>query len=124
MQSRQRQFGTAAHKHGEFIQSATAASHPIPNLFLASDYVQTMTNLATMEGACEAGRAAALGLLLRDGWNAGPRPQLFPLVEPAIFNSFKTLDKIFNFPLGLPPPCPTNVKALKKHWKQRKRHGR
>lgn len=96
----------------------------IPNLFLAGDYVQTMTNLATMEGACEAGRAAALGVLLRDGWNAGPRPQLFPLVEPAIFDGFKAFDKTFCFPFGFPPPCPTTVTALKKHLKNRNRHGR
>jgi hypothetical protein len=65
----------------------------IPNLFMAGDYVQTMTNLATMEVACESRRAASLALLLRDGWSGGPRPQLFPLVEPAIFAPFKWLDQ-------------------------------
>ncbi len=91
----------------------------IPNLFLAGDYVKTMTNLATMEGACEAGRTAALGLLIRDNWNAGPRPQLFPLIEPAVFAPFKALDATVNFPLGWPPPCPTSLNILKEHWMKR-----
>jgi 15-cis-phytoene desaturase len=39
----------------------------IPNLFLASDYVRTNTNLATMEGANEAARRAVNAILTRDG---------------------------------------------------------
>ena len=39
----------------------------IPNLFLASDYVQTFTDLATMEGANEAARRAVNGILERAG---------------------------------------------------------
>ena len=35
----------------------------IPNLFLASDYVKTHTDLATMEGANEAARRAVNGIL-------------------------------------------------------------
>ena len=35
----------------------------IPNLFLASDYIQTYTDLATMEGANEAARRAVNGIL-------------------------------------------------------------
>ncbi|NOU67978.1 NAD(P)-binding protein [Paenibacillus sp. LMG 31461] len=38
----------------------------IPNLFLASDYVRTNTNLATMEGANEAARRAVNALLKQD----------------------------------------------------------
>ena len=38
----------------------------IPNLFLASDYVRTHTDLATMEGANEAARRAVNGILERD----------------------------------------------------------
>ncbi|WP_310226710.1 FAD-dependent oxidoreductase [Paenibacillus qinlingensis] len=38
----------------------------IPNLFLASDYVRTNTNLATMEGANEAARRAVNAILLCD----------------------------------------------------------
>jgi 15-cis-phytoene desaturase len=96
----------------------------IPNLFLAGDYVKTMTNLATMEGACESGRMAALGLLIRDNWNAGPRPQLFPLAEPPVFAPFKALDETVNFPLGWPPPCPTTLNALIEHWMRREKRVR
>ena len=39
------------------------AATAIPNLFLASDYVRTHTDLATMEGANEAARRAVNGLL-------------------------------------------------------------
>ncbi len=39
------------------------AATSIPNLFLASDYVRTHTDLATMEGANEAARRAVNGLL-------------------------------------------------------------
>ena len=52
----------------------------IPNLFLASDYVRTFTDLATMEGANEAARRAVNGLL--DAVNfSGPRCTLWPLHE-------------------------------------------
>lgn len=47
--------------------SATTA---IPNLFLASDYVRTFTDLATMEGANEAARRAVNGILIQSGTKA------------------------------------------------------
>ena len=47
------------------------ATTAIPNLFLASDYVRTYTDLATMEGANEAARRAVNGLL--DAVNFGGR---------------------------------------------------
>ena len=42
----------------------------IPNLFLASDYVRTHTDLATMEGANEAARRAVNGILAASGSTA------------------------------------------------------
>ena len=39
----------------------------LENLFLAADYVQTSVDLASMEGANEAGRLAAQGVLRRFG---------------------------------------------------------
>ena len=41
------------------------ATTAIPNLFLASDYVRTHTDLATMEGANEAARRAVNGITRR-----------------------------------------------------------
>ena len=42
----------------------------IPNLFLASDYVRTHTDLATMEAANEAARRAVNGILAATGSSA------------------------------------------------------
>ena len=51
------------------------------NLFLASDYVQTHTNLATMEAANEAARAATNGVLDVLG-SPATRCRIVPLDEP------------------------------------------
>jgi hypothetical protein len=64
----------------------------IPNLFLASDYVRTNTDLATMEGANEAARRAVNGILAATGSNA-PLCKVWPLSEPLFFRPFKSLDK-------------------------------
>lgn len=72
----------------------------IPNLFLASDYVQTNTDLATMEGANEAARRAVNGLLAVEGSNTAPC-QLWPLHEPDVFAPFRAYD-LFRFNLGWP----------------------
>ena len=65
----------------------------IPNLFLASDYVRTHTDLATMEGANEAARRAVNGILEATGSSA-PRCELWPLREPAAFAPARALDRI------------------------------
>ena len=57
------------------------AATDIANLFVASDYVQTNTNLATMEAANEAARAATNGVLAALGSDARPC-DIFPLGEP------------------------------------------
>jgi uncharacterized protein with NAD-binding domain and iron-sulfur cluster len=67
------------------------ATTEIPNLFLASDYVRTCTDLATMEGANEAGRRAVNGILAVTGSRA-PRCQVWPLKEPWILAPFRALD--------------------------------
>lgn len=64
----------------------------IPNLFLASDYVRTNTDLATMEGANEAARRAVNGILAATGSNA-PTCQVWPLSEPMYFAPLKWIDK-------------------------------
>jgi uncharacterized protein with NAD-binding domain and iron-sulfur cluster len=65
----------------------------IPNLFLASDYVRTHTDLATMEGANEAARRAVNGILGATGSSAR-RCEIWPLREPAIFGPAKALDRV------------------------------
>ncbi len=72
----------------------------LPNLFLASDYVRTYTDLATMEGANEAARRAVNGILAASGSRAGPCA-LWPLNEPALFAPARALDYV-RFKLGLP----------------------
>jgi uncharacterized protein with NAD-binding domain and iron-sulfur cluster len=64
----------------------------IPNLVLASDYVRTHTDLATMEGANEAGRRAVNAILARSGSTAAP-VGVWPLQEPASFDKWKRLDE-------------------------------
>lgn len=63
----------------------------VPNLFLASDYVRTATQLACMEGANEAGRRAANGVLAASGSTA-PIVALFDFPEPRVFLPFRRLD--------------------------------
>ncbi|MGI9191276.1 MAG: hydroxysqualene dehydroxylase [Chitinophagaceae bacterium] len=64
----------------------------IPNLFFASDYVRTFTDLATMEGANEAARRAVNALLDRNKDNHTPCT-LWPLKEPPMFKPLKWYDK-------------------------------
>ena len=75
----------------------------IPNLFLASDYVRTYTDLATMEGANEAARRAVNGILDACGSTA-PRCRLWAFEEPLVFAPARAADEVL-FKLGLPHPC-------------------
>jgi geranylgeranyl pyrophosphate synthase/uncharacterized protein with NAD-binding domain and iron-sulfur cluster len=67
------------------------ATTAIPNLFLASDYVRTYTDLATMEGANEAARRAVNGILDAVKFN-GARCDLWPLHEPEILAPWRLHD--------------------------------
>jgi uncharacterized protein with NAD-binding domain and iron-sulfur cluster len=73
----------------------------VGNLFLASDYVRTHTDLATMEGANEAARRAVNGILEATGSDE-PRCQVWPLQEPALFAPARAFDRVL-FELGRPP---------------------
>jgi uncharacterized protein with NAD-binding domain and iron-sulfur cluster len=67
----------------------------IPNLFLASDYVRTHTDLATMEAANEAARRAALAILWRDGVHDSTRfPKLRRDPDPAWALSAQAVDRM------------------------------
>jgi uncharacterized protein with NAD-binding domain and iron-sulfur cluster len=80
------------------------ATIEIANLFLASDYVRTYTDLATMEGANEAARRAVNGVLAASGSSAAPC-ELWPLHEPVVFAPLRALDLI-RYKLGLPWKSP------------------
>jgi uncharacterized protein with NAD-binding domain and iron-sulfur cluster len=82
----------------------------IPNLFLASDYVHTYTDLATMEGANEAARRATNAILDREGSSA-PRAAVWPLEEPEFFAPMRQYD-LLRFRLGLPHASLPLVKSL------------
>ncbi len=69
------------------------AASKIPNLFLASDYVRTYTDLATMEAANEAARRAVNGILDAAGSDAA-RCGVWDLYEPEIFAPWRELDLI------------------------------
>jgi len=72
----------------------------IPNLFLASDYVHTYSDLACMEGANEAARRATNAILDRTGSSA-TRASLWPLEEPEFFAPMRDYDRL-RLKLGLP----------------------
>ncbi len=66
---------------GSWDHRPTAALSEVENLFLASDYVQTYTDLATMEGANEAARRAVNAVLDATGSDTD-RCRLWPLRDP------------------------------------------
>jgi hypothetical protein len=78
------------------------AQTAIGNLTLAADYVQTYTDLASMEGADEAARRAVRAILAQDDPDA-PRPAVTPLTEGIVFWGAKQLDRVA-FKLGQEHP--------------------
>jgi len=76
------------------------AATAIPNLFLASDYVQTNTDLACMEAANEAARRAVNAILEASGSPATPC-RIYPMEMPEAFAPFREHD-LKRFQLGLP----------------------
>ncbi len=76
------------------------ATTEIPNLFLASDYVRTYTDIACMEAANEAARRAVNGILARSGASTAPA-SIWPLQEPEFFKPMIEYDRL-RFKHGLP----------------------
>ncbi len=79
------------------------------NLFLASDYVRTYTDIACMEAANEAARRAVNCLLVVAGSSASPA-HLWPLEEPLFFKPLQEIDRI-RFSLGRPHRLAAFTKA-------------
>src|SRR5262249_49037593 len=69
------------------------AATRIPNMFLASDYVRTYTDLATMEGANEAARRAVNGILKACAVDAAPC-ELWQLHEPELLAPWRAIDRV------------------------------
>jgi uncharacterized protein with NAD-binding domain and iron-sulfur cluster len=84
----------------------------ISNFFLASDYVRTNTDLATMEGANEAARRAVNGILKHSNYR-GKMCKVWNLHEPWILTFFRYKDRI-RYANGLPwdGKLPFGVAAL------------
>lgn len=80
------------HPPGSFHLRPTAETG-IHNLMLASDYVQTETILACMEGANEAARRAVRAILRRDGLDE-QRCALWDLKEDSLFDRAKQIDEV------------------------------
>ncbi len=69
------------------------ATTQIPNLFLASDYVQTNTDLATMEGANEAARRAVNAILKQSG-SPARCCRIWDICEPKLFAPLRFYDSL------------------------------
>jgi 15-cis-phytoene desaturase len=82
------------------LQYRPDAITKLPNLFIASDYVRTYTDIACMEAANEAARRAVNGILQQSGSSAPPA-ELWPLEEPVCFEPMIAYDRV-RFQLGLP----------------------
>ena len=67
---------------------------PVDNLFLAGDYVRTYTDLATMEGANEAGRRAVNGILEASG-SPSEKCGVWPLRDPLALAPVRAADRVW-----------------------------
>lgn len=76
------------------------ATTEIANLFLASDYIKTSIDFAAAEGADEAGRKAANGILSADGSGA-PRVKVWGRQDPLALLPLLAVDA-YRFERGLP----------------------
>jgi uncharacterized protein with NAD-binding domain and iron-sulfur cluster len=81
------------------LEHRPQADTDIPNFFIASDYVRTHTDLATMEGANEAARRAVNGILQRSPGDHVPC-EVWEYQEPAVFLPIKAYDRM-RYELGL-----------------------
>ncbi|MFA9503014.1 FAD-dependent oxidoreductase [Natrinema sp. H-ect1] len=85
------------------LRNRPPADVGVRNLALASDYVRTNSDLASMESANEAGRRAANAVLDRRGARCS-RARVWDLEEPGVFEPFKRQDRV-RYRLGLPHPA-------------------
>lgn len=86
--------------HAGSLKYRPEAHTEIGNLFLASDYVRTHTDLATMEAANEAARRATNAIVAVSGVDAQPCG-LWTFEVPELVRKAQVLDRI-RFKMGLP----------------------
>ena len=86
--------------HAGSLAARPEAFTEIPNLFLASDYVRTHTDLATMEAANEAARRATNAILAVSGVTADPCG-LWEFDVPLVMRHAQVVDQL-HFRMGLP----------------------
>ncbi|WP_049919961.1 hydroxysqualene dehydroxylase [Halobiforma nitratireducens] len=86
------------------LRNRPPADVAVPNLTLASDYVRTNSDLASMESANEAGRRAANAVLERHARRSYVPADIWDLEEPTAFEPFKREDRL-RYRLGLPHPA-------------------
>jgi hypothetical protein len=103
------------HPKNSWLLRPAAELENIDNLVLASDYVKTNTDLASMEGANEAARRAVNAILDREGM-AKPCP-IWPMVEEAgpLVDLAKKLDRerfLAEGPHPLPQLAPAESGSL------------
>ena len=84
------------------LKNRPPADVDVANLTLASDYVHTNSDLASMESANEAGRRAANAIVRRH--RGGVEATVWELEEPSVFDPFKRQDRL-RYRLGLPHPA-------------------
>ncbi|MEZ4686213.1 MAG: FAD-dependent oxidoreductase [Bacteroidia bacterium] len=90
-----------------------SATTGIPNLFLAGDYVRTFTDLATMEGACEAGRRATNGIIYASGYTGAPLAGIWHLHEPWFLGPIRWWDRYrYNRGMAWRPAFPWLIKVI------------
>jgi uncharacterized protein with NAD-binding domain and iron-sulfur cluster len=90
-----------------------SAATAIPNMFLAGDYVRTFTDLATMEGACEAGRRACNGIIYSSKYEGAPLAKMWRLHEPWFLAPIRWWDEWrYNRGYGWKPAFPWLIKVL------------
>jgi len=98
--------GTAANAEPLLINTAGSLQYrpeaqiELQNLFLASDYVRTYTDIACMEAANEAARRAVNCVLVAAG-STSPPAQLWPLEEPEFLKPLQEIDRV-RYGLKLP----------------------
>ncbi|MFK7970730.1 MAG: FAD-dependent oxidoreductase [Bacteroidia bacterium] len=90
-----------------------SARTAIPNLYLAGDYVRTFTDLATMEGACEAGRRAVNHIINSADHEGAPLCKIWQLHEPWFLAPIRWWDR-WRYSKGLrwKPAFPWLIRVL------------